>query len=169
MGQARPATDPGGPLARYLKAAGVPVPDTPAGALRAWVDWLMAHTGRSTSHEARRLTSLWQARVRMMRSAARYPHADERAHVRERNLLGLAIGAGGITALARAAQRDRYYYQRILNGQRTMGERAARALEAGLGLPAGWLDKEDRSLNQAMRSGAGIVGHAQGKRKNDGK
>jgi hypothetical protein len=66
----------------------------------------------------------------------------DKRDIRLSRLRTLVGDAGGPTAFSRKHDGvDPTYISQLLNGHRNFGERAARAMEAKLGLPAGGLDR----------------------------
>lgn len=156
--------DAGRWLGRWLHAAGLkPAADAEEG-LRALVDWSLVRSGRTTPAAGAALMAQWRRRLAREHEAGgrEYPGSRELAETRERNLHALALGAGGVTHLARQVGRGRHYYQRVLAGERALGVRSARALEAGLGLPLGWLDDASRPLREAVEAGARVAARTKG-------
>lgn len=142
-------------LRKLLRAAGLSVPRAAEAALTAWATWTVAIQANETPATIERARILWRRRLN-----ATPPHVErgkEAAAVtqaRQRNLLALTLGIGGVSALARRAGRSRYHYQRIMEGVRDMGARSARGLEEALLLEAGWLDRMDRPLQDGVQAGA---------------
>lgn len=141
-------------LAYWLRGAGLPVARNDGVAFAAWVDWLLVQRGQTNARTASTITAKWRARLQAAHGNP-YTGSESLARARAHNLLGLALGVGGVVHLAALAGRTRFHLQRLLDGQRHMGERGARELEEALQLEAGWLDGP-RLLSQSMDKGAHI-------------
>lgn len=67
---------------------------------------------------------------------------------RTEKLRSLVTQAGGIAAFARKHNGiDPTYISQLLNGHRSFGERAARNMEAKIGVKPGWFDIEEETAN----------------------
>lgn len=64
---------------------------------------------------------------------------------RKEVLKGLVEGHESIAAFARSAGLDATYISQILNGHRNLGEKAARNMEAAIGLEIGFFDRKAMS------------------------
>ena len=77
---------------------------------------------------------------------------------RTEKLRSLVTHAGGIAAFARQHNGiDPTYISQLLNGHRSFGERAARNMEAKIGVKPGWFDIEEETANVEPVSIPGMV------------